>query len=375
MRSPKLLYFVSEDWYFCSHRLPLAVAAHETGFEVVVATRVREHGEVIRQAGIGLIPFEMSRRGMHLFGELGTLARLVALYRREKPDLVHHVAMKPVLYGMLASRLAGVPHAVNALAGMGWLFTSTSLTARLIKPLVRLAFRFLLRSSSVIVQNPDDLALMTSMGLTDISIIRGAGIDLQLFQPVPEPAGPPLVVLPSRMLWDKGVGEFVEAARQLKKRDIVARFALVGAPDPENPATLSEARLAAWQDEGMVEWWGQHTDMPKVYAQAHIVCLPSYREGLPQVLLEAAACGRPIVTTDVTGCRDTVMRNGENGVLVPVRDASALASALAKLIEDPDLRRRMGEHGRAYVVGEFSQERIISETLAVYQEEMKSTVC
>lgn len=365
----KLLFFVTEDWYFCSHRLTLAVAAREAGFEVVVVTRVREHGEVIRRAGLDLIPFEISRRGMNPFMELGALIRLTAIYRRGKPDLVHHVAMKPVLYGTLAARLAGVPHIVNALAGMGWLFTSAKLMARFIKPLVRLSFRFLLRQTSVIVQNPDDAALMASVGLGRVCLIRGSGVDTEVFLPMPEPKGTPLVVLPARMLWDKGVGEFVEAARQLKARGVVARFALVGEPDPENPATVPEAQLAAWHAETVIEWWGQRANMPQVYAQAHIVCLPSYREGLPKSLLEAAACGRPIVTTDVPGCRE-IVRNGGNGVLVPVRDAPALAEALASLIADPDMRRRMGESGRAIAVSEFSQERVIAETLAAYREAM-----
>ncbi len=369
MKLPKLLFFVTEDWYFCSHRLALAVAAREAGFGVVVVTRVREHGKVIRQAGLDLIPFEISRRGINPFRELGALARLAALYRREKPDLVHHVAMKPVLYGALAARLTGVPHIVNALAGMGWLFTSANLIARVIKPLVRLTFRFLLRHTSVIVQNPDDAALMAGIGLRRARVIRGSGVDPEVFRPGIEPTGTPLVVLPARMLWDKGVGEFVEAARQLKARGVIATFALVGEPDPENPASVSKAQLAAWHAETVVEWWGQRDNMPEVFAQTHIVCLPSYREGLPKALLEAAACGRPIVATNVPGCRE-IVRDGENGVLVPVCDAPALAEALARLIADPGMRRRMGERGRTLVVGEFSQERVIAETLAVYREAM-----
>lgn len=369
MNAPKLLFFVTEDWYFCSHRLALAVAAREVGFKVVVVTRVREHGEVIRRADLNLIPFEISRRGMNLFMELGALTRLTALYRREKPDLVHHVAMKPVLYGTLAARLAGVSHIVNALAGLGWLFTSVKLMARFIKPLVRLTFRFLLRQTSVIVQNPDDTALMAGVGVGNVHLIRGSGVNVAVFRPEPEPTGPPLVVLPARMLWDKGVGEFVEAARQLKARGVVARFALVGEPDPENPATVSKTQLTAWHDEAAVEWWGQRADMAQVYAQAHVVCLPSYREGLPKALLEAAACGLPIVTTDVPGCRE-IVRNGNNGLLVPVRDAPALAEALARLVADPDMRRRMGERGRVLAVGEFSQEQVIAETLAVYRGAM-----
>jgi len=368
-RKFKLLYFVSEDWYFCSHRLPLAMAACEAGFEVVVVTRVYEHGEAIHRAGLRVIPFDMSRRGMNPLRELQVLARLIAIYRKEKPDLIHHVAMKPVIYGSLAACFFGTRHVVNAMAGMGWLFTSGNIKARLIKPLVRLLFRVLLSPTRVIVQNPDDAALMAGVGVESVHLIRGSGVNAAVFRPGPEPTGTPLVVLPARMLWDKGVGEFVEAAKQLKERGIIARFALVGEPDPENPATVSKAQLTAWHDEAEVEWWGQRDDMAQVYAQAHVVCLPSYREGLPKALLEAAACGLPIVATDVPGCRE-IVRNGNNGLLVPARDAPALAEALARLIADPDMRRRMGERGRALAVGEFSQEQVIAETLAVYRGAM-----
>lgn len=366
-KAPKLLFFVSEDWYFCSHRLPLAIAASTAGYEVTVVTRVNKHGETIRRAGLRLIPFSLSRRGMNLVGEFLTFARLLIVYRREKPDLVHHVAMKPVLYGTLAARLAGVPCVVNALAGMGWLFTSDSSLARFLNPLVRLAFRLLLRPTEIIVQNPDDAAFMAELGLANIHVVRGSGVDASSFQPRDEEPGIPLVVLPARMLWDKGVGEFVEAARQLKARGVSGRFALVGAPDNENPASISLQQLADWQSEGVVEYWGQRDDMPEVMLLAHIVCLPSYREGLPKALLEAAACGRPMVTTDATGCRE-IVRHGDNGLLVPVRNSQALAEAIETLLKDASLRRRFGQRARKIVENEFSLEQVVADTLAVYRE-------
>jgi len=369
MSRPRLLYLVTEDWYFCSHRLPLAIAAHDAGFEVTVLTRVRDHGDIIRQAGLKLIPFEISRMGTNPFSELATLARLVAVYRSERPNIVHHVAMKPILYGTLAARLTRVPNIINALAGMGWLFTSSNAKAKFMQSLVRLAYRILLRPTSLIVQNPDDAKLMVNLGLRRIHIIRGSGVDTKIFRPKPEPAGLPLVVLPARMLWDKGVGEFVAMAKLLKATGVAARFALVGAPDPGNPAAVPTDQLTAWQDEGGVEWWWQRNDMPQVYEQAQIVCLPSYREGLPKSLLEAAACGLPIVTTDVPGCRE-IVRDGDNGFLVPIRNAAALADAIAKLLMDPVLRRRMGERGRQRVLEEFSQEQVIRETLALYREQV-----
>lgn len=368
-RSPKLLFFVSEDWYFCSHRLSLAVAASKAGYEVVVLTRVNKHGETIRSAGLRLIPFSLSRRGMNLVGELLTLLRLFLVYRREKPDLVHHVAMKPVLYGTLAARLNRVPNVVNALAGMGWLFTSGSVTARFLNPLVRLAFRVLLRPTGVMVQNPDDAALMADLGLPNIHVVRGSGVDIRQFKPHGEVPGVPLVVLPARMLWDKGIGEFVAAARQLKVRGVSGRFALVGAPDKENPTSISLKQLADWQNEGVVEYWGHRDDMAEVLSLAHIVCLPSYREGLPKALLEAAACGRPIVATDATGCRE-IVRDGENGLLVPLRNSQALADAIERLLNDASLRHRFGQRSRKIIEAEFSLEQIVAETLAVYRKGM-----
>jgi glycosyltransferase involved in cell wall biosynthesis len=277
--------------------------------------------------------------------------------------------MKPVLYGSLASRLAGIRGVVNALAGLGWSFSSRNWRARLLRPWIRLAFRALVSQGTVIVQNPDDAAVVRDEGVMAerIRMIRGSGVDIECFRPQPEAEGQPRVVLPARMLRDKGVVEFVEAARLLRAQGSAARFVLVGDPDPENPASLSVAQLNAWRDEGIVEWETWRDDMPAVYQGAHVVCLPSYREGLPKVLLEAAASGRAIVATDVPGCRE-IVRQGDNGLLVPPRDARALAEALRKLVDDPVLRRRMGQRGRKIAETEFSVEKVIAETLAVYRE-------
>lgn len=363
----KLLFLVTEDWYFCSHRLPLAIAAKQLGLDVAVATRVRAHGALIEDAGLRLIPFEISRRGMNPLRELPTVFRLAALYRLEKPDLVHHVAMKPVLYGSLAAKLANVKHVVNAIAGLGWLYTSADRSKKIIRALVRGLFKRALKGSAVVVQNPDDMNQLKGMGLEQLHLIRGAGVDTQSFRPCDVPPDPPCVMLVSRMLWDKGVGEFVAAARLLKQEGIVARFVLVGGFDPGNPAAIPESQLRSWNKEGIVEWWGQRSDMANVLAQAHIACLPSYyREGIPKSLLEAAACGLPIVTTDAPGCRE-VVEDGVNGLLVPVKDSIALAGTIKKLVLDPDLSRRMGVASRKKAVKEFSQERVIDETLAVYR--------
>lgn len=364
----KLLFVVTEDWYFVSHRLPLAVAAQAAGFDVAVATRAGRQADVIRNAGIRLIPFTLSRRGGNPLREVMALWRL---YRREKPDLVHHVALKPVMLGALAAWLARVPAQVNAVAGLGWLFTSSGRIVRLVRPVLRWTLARLLNQphSLTIVQNPEDQSLLERSGVSAarLRLIRGAGVDVQVFYPVMPPPEPVCIVLVSRMLWDKGVGEFVEAARRLTKAGVSARFVLVGDPDPANPASVPESTLRSWHGQHGVEWWGRREGMPAVLQAAHIACLPSYREGLPKSLLEAAACGLPIVTTDAPGCRE-VVRDGVNGLLVPVRDAAALAAALRKLIDDTELRRRMGEQSRLRAETEFGQETVIKQTLAVYRE-------
>ncbi len=375
-QAKKLLFFVTEDWYFCSHRLPLALAAKEAGFDVSVVTRVRSHGEQIKSAGLRLFPLELSRRGINPLRELQVIGGLVSIYRAEQPDIVHHVALKPVMYGSIASRMANIPHIVNAMAGLGFLFSSRSLKARIVRPLVMRIFRFLLnfRGSRVILQNPDDVRVMCDSGVVErsrIALIRGSGVDTLEFPVQAEPAAEPLVILASRLLWDKGIGEFVEAARQLRRQGVSARFALVGEGDAENPSTISDEQLRAWHEEGVIELWGRKEDMPNVFARSHIVCLPSsYGEGVPRVLIEAAACGRPIVTTDAPGCRE-IVQDGLNGFLVPLRDAAAVAEALKKLIDSPVLRRTMGAKGRELVESEFSLERVNNETLALYGELMQ----
>lgn len=367
----KILFFVSEDWFFCSHFIDRAVAAQQAGYDVGVITRVRTHGDIIRSVGLRLIPLELSRRGKNPFRELGVIRRLVQIYRMERPDIVHQFALKPILYGTIAARLAGVKMIVNAPVGMGYVFSSRQWKARFIRPLVILSYRWLMNPprSLVVLENPDDERLLIGLRIVNARharVIRGAGVDLQRFVVSPEPEDAVLVVLAARMLWDKGVGEFVEAARMLRNASVSARFVLVGDTDTANPTAIPESQLLAWQAEGIVEWWGHRDDMPKVLSQAHIICLPSFREGLPKILIEAAASGRAIVATDVPGCRE-VVRHGENGLLVPARDVLPLAEALKQLILDSSLRQRMGKRGREIAEAEFSVEKVAHETLAVYR--------
>ncbi len=374
-RKPRLLYLVTEDWYFCSHRLELAIAAREAGFDVTVATRVSQHAGRIRGEGINLVPLSWSRRSTHPVQELAALREVIAVYRSLRPDVVHHVALKPVLYGSLAARLTKVPQVINAIAGLGYVFASHDVKAGLLRPFLRAAFRLLLdqKNARLIVQNQDDLAQFTNERIVDTArmfLIRGSGVNLDQFKLVSEPKGIPLVVLPARMLRDKGVEEFVAAARTLKEAGVGARFALVGSPDSENPACIANEQIAAWQSENIVEYWGWRDDMAAVFQQAHVVCLPSYREGLPKALIEAAACGRPIVTTDVPGCRE-VVREGDNGFLVPPRDSALLAVAINRLLADPALRQSMGKRGRERAQLEFALDKVIAETLALYRGSAK----
>jgi glycosyltransferase involved in cell wall biosynthesis len=367
----RILFLVTEDWYFVSHRLPLAVAALEAGYEVIVATRVSSHGDVIRNAGLQLVPFQLSRRRGNPFTEI---AQLVRLYQKVRPTIVHHVALKAVVYGSIAARIAGVENVVNAVAGLGWLFASSSHSAKVLRPLVRAALGFLLSSTRSIVQNPDDFLVLEAAGVPGhrMSLIRGAGVDTTLFFPNPPPPMPVMVVLVARMLWDKGVGEFVEAARILHREGVAARFVLVGDADLENPACVPEAKLKSWRGQNGVEWWGRRDDIPCVLRQAHVACLPSYREGLPKSLLEAAASGLPLVATDTPGCREVVLQ-GQNGLLVPPRDAAALARALRELIQNAVLRQSMGSRSRALAVESFSQRYVIEQTLDLYRTIVEQT--
>jgi glycosyltransferase involved in cell wall biosynthesis len=371
--SARLLYVVNHAGFFLSHRLSLAQAAQAAGYDVHIATPAAIETETIRAEGFPHHPVPLSRRGVRVWEEALTLRHLYRLYRTLNPDLVHHVTIKPVLYGGMMARLAHVPAAVYSVTGLGHVFVANGLKVRLLRQGVKLAYRLALGhpNARVIFQNPDDRALFVKNHLVDESkavLIKGAGVNMSLFSPCPETeTETPLVLFASRMLWSKGVGEFVEAARRLREAGVTARFVLVGDVDPDNPASVPAARLEAWRDGGAVEWWGHRNDMAAVFAQSHLVCVPSYGEGVPKVLIEAAACGRAIVTADVPGCRE-IVRHGENGLLAPVRDAGALAERLRQLIEDPALRRRMGVRSRSIAEAEFSLEQVVRETLAVYRE-------
>jgi len=374
VRGRKLMFLVTEDWYFVSHRLELAIAARQAGYDVVVATRVDRHGKRITDAGLALRPVAFNRGGLNPLEELRALMQLVRLYRREGPDIVHHVALKPVIYGSLVARMVGTRSVVNALAGLGYVFSSAGLRAKMLRWIIKPMLKFALGATNtrLIVQNSDDRERIVADGLASagsIRLIRGSGVDPDAYRQVTAASEMPLVILPARLLHEKGVGEFVEAARWLREQGIQARFALVGKPDLANPASVSQPEIDAWVDEGVVEFWGWQEDMPSVFGQAQIVCLPSYHEGLPKSLLEAAASGCAIVATDIPGCRE-IVRHGVTGWLVPPQDAQALAKALQQAIEQPSLRKQYGVSVRALIATDFSISRVASETIAVYDELM-----
>jgi glycosyltransferase involved in cell wall biosynthesis len=364
---------VTEDWYFVSHRLQLARAVRDAGAEVVVMAHFTDSYSTFVKEGFRVIPWQLSRRSLNPLRELNTFFQVINAYRRERPDLLHHVALKPIIYGGCAAMLLGRIPSVNAIAGMGHVFMSPTWQMRLLRLglLGLLRFAFGNENARVVFQNEENRSFLLKEGVVKLhttAIIRGAGVNVKEFFPRPEPGGPPVVLLASRMLWEKGIGEFVEAARKLRERSVTARLVLVGKPDPENPGSIAETQLRAWAESGLVEWWGHQDDMAKIMAQANIVCLPSfYGEGVPKVLIEAAACGRAIVTTDSPGCRD-IARNGQNGFLVPLHSPEALANALDILARDPALRSSMGTCGREIAVREFSEEAVFARMMTIYRQ-------
>lgn len=369
----KLIFLVTEDWYFWSHRLPMAHAARAAGFEVAVATRVDAHGERIRAAGFALHPLDWRREDLGVRGNLAALLEIYRLYRRERPVLVHHVALKPALLGGIAALLARVPGVVSMIAGAGYAGTDRRWHATVIAAMMRAAWPVLLlrRNCRVIVQNDEDRASIVGLrpgAAKRVITIRGSGVDLDYFRPLPEPPEPPVTAAyVGRMIAIKGVADLVAAQQLLQREGMDLRLLLAGAPDPGNPSTIDRETLAAWAALPGVTWCGPQHDVRPIWAAAHIAVLGSRGgEGLPKTLLEAAAVGRPIVATDVPGTRD-IAREGVNALLCPPGDVAALAAALRRLASEPDYRRRLAEAGRRLVEGAFSDHAVCEATAALYR--------
>ena len=367
---PRLLIAVNNPAFFLSHRLPIALAALQAGYEVHVATMDGPSAARIRDHGLYHHVIPMTRSGANPLGELRTVWSLWRLFRRLRPDLVHAVTIKPVLYGGMAARLARVPAFVAAISGLGYIFSGPPSRFDFLRSVACFMYRLALRhpNSRVIFQNDNDremLARARAIVPEQVLMIRGSGVDLDAFRAVSEPEGPPVAIMAARLLADKGVREFVQAARLSAGHASGLRWELVGSPDPGNPATVTDAELQQWDSEGIVRCMGQRSDIAALYAAAHIVVLPSYREGLPKSLVEAAACGRAVVTTDVPGCRDAI-EPGVTGLLVPVRDAAALATAVQSLAADAGLRQRYGAAGRKLAEREFDIRHVVQAHLDAY---------
>jgi glycosyltransferase involved in cell wall biosynthesis len=409
-RSTKLLYFIGVDWFFYSHFLDRAIAAKDAGYDVVVLTKVTREDSRLAHHNIKLLNIDFSRRSLNPMVFMRSLREVIRVFRSEKPDIVHLVALKPILMGSLAAKFVKNVNIVNAVVGLGYAFSSRTRSARVARFVLSSLFKWVFKTpgAKTVFENVDDrdYFLRNRWVCSQTAVlIRGAGVDTERFrpgiQPIDEVPGGmtsdettdkansfqpqedgvldtlsgsgaterPIVLLLSRMLWDKGVGEFVQAAEHLQRLrgDGYARFVLVGDTDAENRGAIEAEQLLKWQSAGLIQWWGFRADVENVLSLATISCLPSYREGLPKSLLESMAVGLPCVATDVPGCREAVV-HGVNGLLVPARDSRALASAIDQLLQAPQLRKQYGEASRQMTLDYFSKDIVNRQTLELYAE-------
>ena len=364
----KILFIVPEDYGFASHRLSLAKKMISLGWDVVLATRINEHKEVISEAGIKLFDLSHSKNNIKRHSNIfGTIIKLALLYRREKPDVIHHFTIRMTILGTFACLFSGKRYIINTITGLGSAFINNQFKYKLLRKMVKIALKILLPNSEVTVQNHDDFEFINKLGVREsqIHLILGSGVDTNQYSPSKKYNVVPIIALPSRMLWVKGIGEFVEAARAIKKTH-ECRFVLVGDNDNNNPNSINSGQLIKWQNDETIEWWGHQNDMSAVLNKIDIICLPSYREGLPKSLLEAASAGIPIVTTDVPGCREVVDHKA-NGYLVPPKNSHALIVPLKSLIESKKLRLTMGLIGREKVKNNLSSDIIDQQNINLYK--------
>lgn len=373
----KFILFANTDWYLYNFRLSTALQLRSMGMEVVMVSPPGDFGDRFREHGIRWRPLPMQRSSLNPWREAGTLARLVRLLREERPDLLHSFTLKCAVYGALAARVSGVPAVVNAVTGLGYVFSSDRAKARLLRPVVSLLMRGALGGdhSRVILQNPDDAQAFADARLApphNIRLIRGSGVDLSRFllrDAAADARRPLRVLLAARLLREKGIHEYAAAAEQLKAQGRDVRFLLAGTPDPGNPHSVAEADVRTWHEQGALEWLGHVEDMPALLRSVDVMALPSYyREGVPKSLIEAGACGIALVTTNLPGCREVVSRDGEDGLHVEPRSAASLARVIARLDDDRDLVRRLGERARARALSDFDERVVIRKTCEVYGE-------
>ena len=373
----KFVFFANTDWYLYNFRLATARRLQAEGHEVVMMSPPGDYGARFAALGFRWVTLPMDRASLNPVREAATLWQLARALRQERPDLLHSFTVKCAIYGALAARAAGVPAVVNAVAGMGYVFTSDRLKARVLRPLVKALLRGTLGSarSLLILQNPDDAQAFAASGLLAagrIRVIRSSGVDIARFRPaVPalRRGGRLRVLLAARLLWEKGIQEFVDAAELLRKQGRDVEFVLAGMPDQGNPRSVGLAQVQQWADAGLVQWLGHVDDMPALFAAVDVMALPSYyREGVPKSLIEAAACGLAIITTDLPGCREVVTQHGIDGLQVEPRNARALADRIIELDDDRELLLQLGYRARQRALADFDERLVIQRTLDVYAE-------
>ena len=378
MKRKRILFLLTEDWFFCSHFLERALAAKNSGYEIFVCAKKNKDKNLIEKYGFKFYEVNFNRKNINPFYELLVLIRIFIIYKKIMPDIVHHIALKPIIYGSIAARINNIKSVINAPVGMGYVFSSDSIKALFLRPIVIFLLKLFLNShhgkdkkNKVIFENKDDLHYFVNLGAVipkDAVLIKGAGVKVEkVFINYKRNNLVPSVALVGRMLKDKGVYEFVEAAKILKKQNINAKFLLIGDVDHFNSSSIQVEVLKNWHYEGIVDWLGMVNNVDEILKKIDILCLPSYREGLPKALIEGAAAGLPIVTTNTVGCRD-VVEDKVNGFLVPIKDSCKLASSISKLIKDKKLRSKMGYESFKIASAQFSSSIIIPQTLRVYEE-------
>ncbi|WP_335921488.1 glycosyltransferase family 4 protein [Shewanella chilikensis] len=370
MARVKILYIVNVDWFFISHRLPIAVEALKVGYEVHIACSVTDRAEFLEDLGFVVHPLNISRSGVGVISEVKSICQLFKLISNVKPQILHTITIKPVLYANLMARILKVPFRVSSISGLGYVFIASGLKSKSFRFMVSLLYRLALKKSNVVIfQNQEDARVLRLMGAVEScqeALIRGSGVDLTRFKVVPEPKNEFIVMLVARLLIDKGVVEFVEAAKILKLSHPEIKFVLVGDIDVNNPKSITDSQLEKWVEEGIIQFWGFSNNISETMSKSNVIVLPSYREGLPKSLIEAAASGRAVITTDVAGCRDAIEPN-RTGLLVPVREVEPLVGAILNLRSDDELRLSFGRNGRELAEKAFDINSVVKKHLEIYK--------
>ncbi len=369
MRNKRIVFVVNVDWFFISHRLPIALEAQNQGYEVHLICGVTGRQNELENLGIKVHSIEISRSGANPILEFKTILYIWRILKELRPALVHCVTIKAVIYGGIVSRMIGINTQVYSISGLGYVFIQKKMKSFVLKAFAVALFKIALkRAHKVIFQNKADLSFFVCRKIIQpeqAELIRGSGVDLTQYSVVEEPKGEIVVSFIGRLLIDKGVGEFVDAARILFSSGSGLRMVLVGDIDEGNPNSVTRAAVDSWIHAGIVEYLGFQEDIASLISRSNIIVLPSYREGLPKALIEAAACGRSVVTTDVPGCRDAI-EPGKTGLLVPIKDPSSLAKAISALAMDDELRKEFSKNARRLAEDAFSIEDVIIKHMVIY---------